>query len=91
MGSAMAANLIKQETNCSVMGGGGGDLRREQAKALESKGAVSKNPQAVDESCEGDSALHDQVQRSMRARRPRGRRFARGSTAPNLDRFQQHR
>jgi 3-hydroxyisobutyrate dehydrogenase-like beta-hydroxyacid dehydrogenase len=48
MGSGMAANLIKAGHNLFV-----NDLRREQAKALEDKGAVFKEtPRAVAESCD---------------------------------------
>jgi 2-hydroxy-3-oxopropionate reductase len=48
MGSAMAANLIKAGNTLVV-----NDLRREQSKGLESRGAVFKeSPRAVAESCE---------------------------------------
>src|SRR6266513_2909376 len=48
MGSGMAANLIKAGNKLLV-----NDLRREQAKGLESQGAVFKeSPKAVAESCE---------------------------------------
>jgi 3-hydroxyisobutyrate dehydrogenase-like beta-hydroxyacid dehydrogenase len=48
MGSGMAANLIKAGNTLVV-----NDLRREQSKGLESRGAVFKeSPRAVAESCE---------------------------------------
>ena len=48
MGSGMAANLIKGGYQLVV-----NDLRREQARGLESQGAVFKEtPRAVAESCE---------------------------------------
>ncbi|HEX9143461.1 MAG TPA: NAD(P)-binding domain-containing protein, partial [Candidatus Binatia bacterium] len=48
MGSGMAANLIKAGYSLVV-----NDLRREQARALESQGALFKDsPRAVAESCE---------------------------------------
>src|SRR5438132_12381292 len=48
MGSGMAANLIKAGYSLVVH-----DLRREQARGLESQGAAFKeSPQAVAESCE---------------------------------------
>ena len=87
MGSGMAANLIKAGYTLVFH-----DLRREQGKALEDKGAVFKeSPQAVAESCEMVLSMlpYNEAVRAVGL----GRAGLHEATTRRqvVDRFQQHR
>ncbi len=87
MGSGMAANLIKAGYRLVV-----NDLRREQAKGLEDKGAQFKDsPKAVAESCELVLSMLPNND-AVRAVAPRQEWARRGDHRhQGVDRFQQHR
>ena len=87
MGSGMAGNLIKAGYSLVFH-----DLRREQGKALEDKGAVFKeSPKAVAESCEMVLSMlpYNEAVRAVGLGKGWLTRSDNGRQA--VDRFQQHR